>query len=148
MKVLFLDIDGVLNSEKYYQNGRTNLSYPLSEIDPASVDLINYIVSETGCKIVLSSSWRLNGLNECNNIFKKVGLPKIYDITPIHSVRGCRGEEIQEWLKTKQVESYVILDDDRDMLPEQQPHFINTYFVTGVTKENANQCIKILNNEI
>ncbi len=144
MKVLFLDIDGVLNSEKYYQKGRTNLSYPLSEIDPASVDLINYIVSETGCKIVLSSSWRLNGLNECNNIFEKVGLPKIYDIIPIHLVRGCRGEEIQEWLDTHKIESYVIVDDVNDMLPNQI--FVQTNDYDGLTKEKSDEIIKLFSS--
>lgn len=144
MKILFLDIDGVLNSEKYYQKGRTNLSYPLSEIDPASVDLINYIVSETGCKIVLSSSWRLNDLNECNNIFEKVGLPKIYDITSTHLIRGCRGEEIQEWLDTHKIESYVIVDDDNDMLPNQI--FVQTNDYDGLTKEKSDEIIKLFSS--
>ena len=142
MKILFLDIDGVLNSEKYYQKGKTNLSYPLCDIDPEAVKLVNKIVEKTGCKIVLSSSWRINGLEECNNIFEKVGLPKIYDITPIHLVRGCRGEEIQEWLDTHKIESYVIVDDDNDMLPNQI--FVQTNDYEGLTKEKADEIINYL----
>ena len=55
MKVIFLDIDGVLNSRRYDakrdKNGNTN-------IDETRLPLVKRIVDATGARIVLSSSWR------------------------------------------------------------------------------------------
>lgn len=66
-KYLFLDIDGVLNHEKFYQN-RFNLlkqhkeipSYPLCEFDPFCVEQVNRILYETNANLVISSSWRFD----------------------------------------------------------------------------------------
>lgn len=59
MKVLFLDIDGVLNSDTFYINRpkeTKQLPYPLSEFDPACVERLNRIFSETKARLVISSS--------------------------------------------------------------------------------------------
>ena len=63
MKVIFLDIDGVLNHENFYET-RFNTeiypngfgTYPLCEFCPESVGNVNKILKETGAKIVISSS--------------------------------------------------------------------------------------------
>lgn len=51
MKVLFLDIDGVLNGHQRHANGYCG-------IDPGKVEHLNGIVAETRCRIVLASAWR------------------------------------------------------------------------------------------
>jgi hypothetical protein len=51
MKLLFLDIDGVLNSHDQHPNGYCG-------IHPEKVMLLNGIVEKTNCKIVISSAWR------------------------------------------------------------------------------------------
>ena len=44
--------------------------------------------------------------------------------------------------------SYVILDDDTDMLYDQKDNFIHTECINGLTKELADKAIKILNYEL
>ena len=55
-KVLFLDIDGVVNNRKTRERqGDTKFI----GIKPELADRVRRIIAETGCKVVLSSSWRL-----------------------------------------------------------------------------------------
>lgn len=102
-KILFLDIDGVLNHQKYYADGRRDASYPLSEICPVSIELLNKIVSETGCKLVISSTWRHSGIEYCRNVLKECAcIGEIIDITPDIERQGdyiVRGNEILKWLQ-------------------------------------------------
>lgn len=132
-KYLFLDVDGVLNSVSWYREEWNKYhSYPHGDFDPKCVEIVNRIVEETGCKVVVSSSWRTE--SNLQSIFDKAGLKfKIHSITPFGSHRGC---EIQEWLDS-QTEPYVyaILDDDRDMLSHQRKYFIKTNTVIGITDE-------------
>lgn len=84
--------------------------------------------------------WRLKEL------FKMVGISnEIFGITGISQTR-YRGFEIQNYLDAqKNVLSYCILDDDCDMLPTQLDNFIQTDFRVGLTEDNVNKAIKILN---
>lgn len=67
MKVIFLDIDGVLNSDTYMEKQLDNSSVGIeSEIDPATLILLKKAVDTTGAKIVLSSSWRI--MRKCNEL--------------------------------------------------------------------------------
>ena len=154
MKVIFLDIDGVLNHEQHYKwlmetDEPTPLQevYPYSEFNPKSCQLLNEIIKETGAQIVVSSSWRLDGENRLNSLFKHFGLPRIYDITPVFNNR-VRGDEIKQWLSEHpNVDKYAILDDDTDMLPEQIPFFIKTNpYEDGLNEECKEKAIEILNN--
>ena len=53
-KIIFLDIDGVLNSESYFKNKIAGV------IDPECVRRLNRIIKETDADIVISSSWKLS----------------------------------------------------------------------------------------
>lgn len=154
MKVIFLDIDGVLNHQKHYEwllttDEPTPLqrTYPYTEFNPKSCQLLNEIIKETGAEIVVSSSWRLDGENRLNILFKHFGLPKIYGITPVFNNR-VRGDEIKQWLSEHpNVDKYVILDDDTDMLPEQISFFVKTNPCgSGLNEECKEKAIEILNN--
>ena len=101
MKILFLDFDGVLNSEKYVKNSN---EFGVV-IDPERMILLKQIIDSTGAKIVLTSSWREHwdkdaqscddtGI-EINNIFEKYNL-NIFDKTLI--LNSCREDEIFDWL--------------------------------------------------
>ncbi len=130
MKVLFLDIDGVVNSEetlKKVGNGG------ILGIDPYLAFLVGRITLTTpDLKVVLSSSWRHfdKGRKQVEQ-----NVVAIYDETP--KLRGVvRGQEIKMWLDAHpEVEKYAILDDDIDFLEEQLPNFFKTEWVQGITPE-------------
>ena len=133
MKVIFLDIDGVLNNDIYFHNEKIDLPYPLSEFSPSAVDLLNKLTDSTGAKLVISSDWRKdNTLEGLKNIFSRVGITgEIIGKTPI--LRGnrlygetVRGDEINVWLVEThhKIEKYIILDDNNDMCQEQQGNFV------------------------
>ena len=91
MKVLFLDVDGVLNHKLFYDNfdniQLVHNNYPYTEFDPTSISLLNKILSETNAKLVISSSWKVE--ENLNDILKEVGVKfDIYDITPM--LWGCQ----------------------------------------------------------
>jgi hypothetical protein len=151
MKVIFLDIDGVLNHEQHYKwlmetDEPTPLQrvYPYSEFNPKSCQFLNDIIKETGAEIVVSSSWRLDGENQLNSLFKHFGLPRIYSTTPC--LNTARGIEIDAWLGSHpEVDTYVILDDDEDMNEHQLPYFIKTNpYGDGLNEDVKDRAIKIL----
>lgn len=152
MKVLFLDIDNCLNHQEFYKN-RCNdkiiqeLPYPLNEFDPICVNIVNDILDITEAKLVLSSDWRFT--NGIENIFDKVGFKhKIYDKTP-YGMGKKRGYEIKEWLDNcnELITNYCIIDDLEPywFLEEQLYHFIHINGNVGITNEDKNKVIEILN---
>lgn len=156
MKVLFLDIDGVCN------NSRTTARFDgFIGLDPFMCLLVDRIIQATGCKVVLSSSWR----HEPHSVAKiKSDVCELYGMTPV--IGGLRGEEIKQWLDSyhytvklsvptgaatieyqPEVTRYAILDDNSDMLPEQMGNFFKTTWEVGLTEEIANKVIEYLNYE-
>lgn len=146
MKVIFLDVDGVLNSENTFFKLRSEQD-TIFYIDPYMALLVARIVEATDAKIVLSSSWRHHP-DGIAVVEKRVW--KILDVTPDMPLSGGveameRGKEIQAWLdKHPEVTKYAILDDDSDMLPHQK-HF-KTSWQVGLTDEIADEVIKYLNS--
>lgn len=157
-KYLFLDIDGVLNSEdwnKYYQEN--NLKYH-PEIDPdidtRAIKRINKLINVTSSKIILSSSWRFY-LSETIHRLRNSGLEYpisdiiqgeeyIYDFNNT-SNHPTRGDLIEIFLKEHPCDNYVILDDINDMTEKQQTHLVQTDFEHGFTEEDLTKTIRILN---
>lgn len=157
MKYLFLDIDGVLNHLNWYirrddPNRQDNALlgeeyYPLGEFDPECVGRVNEVVSSTGARIVLSSSWRLDGKERMAEIFGAVGLPTDFDMTPVFRNR-IRGEEIAAFLSEHPCDRYVIVDDDSDMLPGQMANFVKCPYETGFDSQRAAEAVRILGTEL
>lgn len=112
MKVIFLDVDGVLNSDEYFDKIQgLDIQGIESDIDINKVKLLKKAVDETGAKVVLSSSWRYTK----NALALKKLLAdyeiRITDSTPV--VEHKRGLEIRKWLENNNnVEDFVILDDE------------------------------------
>lgn len=158
MKILFLDIDGVLNHQLHYQIDTRSVGYPLSQVSPVSVEHLNKIVAETGCKVVISSTWRHSGIDYCRNVLNECGFKgEIIDITPdIHANWSCRGNEILSWQMNNDKykydsyritdHDYAILDDDSDMLYQQRNNFFEcNAAVDGLNESIANSVIQFLN---
>lgn len=157
MKVIFLDVDGVLNSQSWFKKhhhdkGLSLEEWRINQIDPKAAKLVKEIVDKTGAKIVLSSSWR--GHKAVNSaLFKGFGL-EIMDETPrgIRVTYGeetlytFRGLEIYYYLDHHpEIKEYVIIDDDTDMLYYQREHFIHTFSSEGIKPEHVAEAINILN---
>jgi HAD domain in Swiss Army Knife RNA repair proteins len=131
-RVLFLDIDGVLNSLRTcvglggYPNDFSVESMAL--VDHAALGLVRGLCLAGDVAVVLSSSWRI--LHGFASVAAGLDLP-VVDRTP--SLDGSRGSEIADWLaRHPGVERYAIVDDDADVLPEQLPFFVQTNGFDGL----------------
>lgn len=141
MKIIFLDIDGVLNYHGYGGNFRATLA-----ID--CITQLNAITDATQAQIVISSTWRktypLAGLIA---FLREQGVTgHILDSTP--NLNGLpRGEEIAQWINAHPgVENFVILDDDSDMC-ELTSYLVQTsIYAGGLQATHAQRAIAILNH--
>lgn len=164
MKVIFLDIDGVLNTDKTFEmisKYRKEFGISLIEIEEYRVEYLSQIIEDTGAVVVLSSSWRYffekengvlvptskKGFKLCE-MLKKYNID-IYDITT-KDMSLKRKEQIDLWLRENDVDNYLIIDDQL-IDPENQ---IKTNFYTqgescvcGLCHEHIIQAKKILNNK-
>lgn len=134
MRVLFLDIDGVVNSEEY---ARERAKGGMLDFDPKLVAKVNEIIDRTGCAVVLSSTWRLS-----EDLREQVrsGVCHFIDVTADFPGKP-RGIEVAHWLaQHPEVRQYAILDDDSDFMPGQ--HLFKTTFAKGLTDEIKDDVIK------
>ena len=173
MKVIFLDIDGVLNSDASLM-----VDY---RVEGDLILNLKYLVDKTDAKIILSSSWRLyfkplrklmDKLDKVNlhisgmtqdsvslDWIKEQGyehsLKYVDDVvqydgfeTTRVKVSHDRGAEILKWLSEHDVESFVILDDEGiDIKSYFSKEFVKTNFHKGLTKEDVEKAISILNEK-
>lgn len=161
LSIIFLDIDGVLNHENWYEKITEN-GHPYTgsrDIDPDCVKNLNLIINSVkNCKIVLSTSWRSDYDDTCEKLYEKglvqgsiIGKTKSLELHNI-GMGLVRGNEIKAFLDelVESVESfktYVILDDDCDMLLCQQHNFMKISRWTGFTNRNARRAVNILSKE-
>jgi hypothetical protein len=165
MKIIFLDIDGVLNIISQ-SNSRDEFGQCFHK---HFEDNLSWIIEQTDAKIVISSTWRASGLGVMKNMWKCRNLAgEVIDITPtevdVVESGACefydqvdRGFEIQQWIdKHKdQITSYCIIDDCNDMLPSHENNFVRTsnnkdHFDClgsgeGLTRRCAEMVVEILN---
>lgn len=161
MKVIFLDIDGVLNSKTDFLEA-AHYGHPHNSgniiISPGKLYLLESIIVRTGAKIVVSSSWRNTfKLSEIHEMFNSRGftLPRTVIIGKTPNLRHgissgpeyFRSKEIKEWLDGHiNVDSYVILDDIPDRWFDTTLHdnLITTNEYDGLNFIQANQAVHIL----
>ncbi len=146
MKVIFLDMDGVLNSMRSdlgldkYVNGVKQYG-----LDPASVGILKRLCMISNAVIVISSTWRRGKLpGWFIEMFKFYGWDNapVIDVTPRVS-DGYRGEEVKMWLDDHHdVSSYVILDDGTDFYEDQS--FVKCSPLNGFGVDEYLQCLQIL----
>lgn len=133
MKVIFLDIDGVLNSNEYFERTKNNKLNRV-ELDIKCLKVLKEIIDETKAYIVVTSSWRLlKSFEDTKRYLKEFGID-IYDITK--SIYGNRGEEIRDYLKNHDINKFVILDDEIFTdFNELKNYLVKTSFYNGGLKE-------------
>lgn len=155
IKIIFLDIDGVLNCE-----GSRSRCVGYRGIDDKKAENLAKIVKETGAEIVLTSTWKESwrktdktrqGMmaNYLDKKLKKQGLV-VFDKTRdfVGERYLSRGEGILEYLARGGVQGYVILDDyqfDYDSCGLTENYVKTDNYNGGLTEELAEKAIGILN---
>ena len=166
-KYLFLDFDGVLNTDRYANRLRKEGIDPFDEFgamfDPDTISNLRSIVEQTDCKIVLSSTWRNEGMMRMRALWENRNLPgKLFSMTPILlsttyndarngelftiPERNSKALEIQAWLQrnAKEPFEYVIIDDENIFFYGQQEHLVQTDEYDGLTLKKAQLAISVL----
>lgn len=149
-RIIFLDVDGVLNSFRSAEAfGGT-----LHRWDPVAIGLIARLAETAGAEVVVSSTWR--EMEPFPEAFRHMlsrsageGMARripIVDRTPVLDVFH-RGREIDAWLREHGAElgAYVIIDDDERMLPYQRPHLVLTDPLVGFGIQDFQRALDILN---
>ena len=172
-KYIFLDFDGVLNTERNHSALLSAGKMPSDVYGPLfdmeAVYNLKTIVDATGSGIIITSSWKLEGEDRMELLWKIRQMPgELLGITPesvlsdedilnmdlknpetFIGLAGGRGGEIKAWLRQNAPRSagnyrYVILDDLPDFLREQQENFVQINPRVGITAEDAARAIEIL----
>lgn len=156
--ILFLDIDGVLNSQEWFMM-RSSRGEEGDDIDPSAVALLNQILERSSCLIVISSTWRIfHSIEEISKILRDRGFAypgSIISSTPDLSKKehgplwkpAQRGDEIVEWRSSHgHVGPFAVLDDDGDM-DAVIDHFVQTSNPTGLLEEHVADVLRLLSGD-
>lgn len=160
-KIIFLDIDGVLNSVDYFEQVKDCKGY--KEINLEKVKLLKEIVDRTGAEIVLSSTWRDLGKRKDEpehpmytyliDTLKAYGM-EIIGHTPY--IGQDRPKEIKAWLDNQQDKDIRFVSLDDDFSQQKYDEFgignclVKTSFYEkdgGLRREHVEQATGILNSE-
>lgn len=146
MKVIFLDIDGVLVKQHTFADKRKS-----NECSPDCIESLNNLIRDTGAKLVISSGRRkIRTKEEILEEMQDAGYAfDIYDYTP--NLASYKGVEIDQWLRDHRYDEdpptgYVIIDDESDMMLWQAEHFIQTDRWAGLTPTTAYKAERVLKN--
>jgi len=155
MKVIFLDIDGVLNSNFWNDTHQKEISDG-TLIDEEKVILLGQLIRNTNAKIVLHSGWKFwfnseikplrREAEELISMLEKEGI-KIYDVTPDYTTEEIRkskkfslvkAREILAWISQHDnIEKWIVIDDLDLHNEEIERHQIFTDASLGLTAENV-----------
>lgn len=171
MKIIFLDVDGVLNTQRQIMrqvvdNNMKSKSGMELNFDPRGMMFLKEIIEKTDAYIVISSTWRLHAgkIDGVRNINAEtddilwVGLMKnlesigvrdrVIDVTPYGDKH--RGDEIRYWLdhhKDLNIEQFVILDDDSDMCEFTNTNLAKCSWKYGLEEDVKDEALSILNGK-
>jgi hypothetical protein len=156
-KIVFLDIDGVLNTTRSMKLDKVPFQSPdihmwfrkgYDAFDSKCVKNLNKIIEQSGAKIVVSSSWRLSFMEPnmfpylVEYIVSQGVKADIIDKTPYLGTK--RGYEIEKWLdEHNDVDGFVILDDNADM-GELVTSWVRTSWGKGIENKHVKQALKIM----
>lgn len=165
-KIIFLDIDGVLIPSavkfQYRKNHKKGISNNTDEFGhlfhQPCVDALNYIIEKTGAEIIMSSHWRYNFYDVLN-----VNISKLNKLAEIRGIKGTfigitpLFDNIREELINMSVNdtislirsmiTYCVLDDECKDFTLHLENKVDIDHKVGLTMENAEQAIRILNKK-
>ncbi len=153
MKVVFLEVDGVLNCGPRWKELRRVVNTAGGRLDPDAVKRLKRLVDTTDARIVVSSMWRLGCMAQLTSYLQRhgIGHGRVIGKTPDRS-RALRGpncpsvrcEEIKTWLAAHpEVERFVILDKEADM-GDLSPRLVKTTWNDGLLDEHVDRAIAML----
>lgn len=146
--IIFLDIDGVLNTQKHLKRQHKETGHMSSlNWSPIACRHVSLLCDHYDARIVVSSTWRYNhNLDELRRFFTDNGIDPdlVIDSTPalIHEEQpGAfrRGDEIARWLEENDHGTYVIIDDlpESRFREEQQPYLVVVKQDKGFAEKQA-----------
>lgn len=138
--IIFLDIDGVIADAVSYKKEEDMLNR-------TCIKNLNYLVSKLKAKVVISSTWRYEGIPRLNYKLRKAGLKKdIFGITGSSS-KG-RGIQILDWIRDNKYKGdYLVIDDDSfdivDSIPRDKfMHLKKGWFKHGLNMRYVNKYLR------
>ena len=155
MKIIFLDIDGVLNCS---ESKSECLGY--TGIDTVRLKRLKRIIEETNGKIILISTWKEQWYKElfnkglqdelANYLDRKFKRERLSILDKTIDIDNSRGKGILQALSRYNAEQFIVLDDEAFDYKELNllPHLVKTeYSNGGLTEELANKIIALLKGE-
>lgn len=169
-KVVFLDIDGVLNSHRFFEGNNIDVErvnreldaarrnglnteilnpYTLLCFDPKAVMRLNRIIDQTGAILVLSTAWcRTYNIDEMRLLLAHVGVTGKVDSQTPRKMYSSRETEVSWWLEAFEVANgyepaFVILEDSHDM-GALRPKTLYTHATTGLQDVHVELAIERL----
>lgn len=170
MKVIFLDIDGVLNNHESWKRRKEyydKYKISISSIDEELVKRLSEIIKITGAKVVLSSYWRWDWKDGISNIkleeskylqklFNKYNI-EIVGITPCLPKSNNPNEKYTSWRENEikyylvnypEIESFCIIDDELFDLKSLERYLVKTNTEEGLQEEHIEEVVRILTQKI
>lgn len=174
MKILFLDLDGVANTESLYDGTtdpentppsfeevlkvhsqlknlrRDDIKKRLSDLHPRKLDRVNQIVSKSGAQIVASTTWRKHhSKDDLQTLLRARGLAfDILSYTPNlakYDYDGTtRGSEIHAWLHANPQVTSIVILDDDDQMEPYRDRLVHVNPFKGLTDANVQQALTLL----
>jgi hypothetical protein len=148
-KIVFLDIDGVLNGDRYIEARGPQASDELwtsADLDPLAIQALNALIQQTGAKVVVSSSWRHHHtLDELRDVLRERGfVGDLIDVTPrMHG--EPRGVEIRTWIRVQSTPNLrIVVLDDEAPTAELDSRWVRTDPTCGLTEPDVARAALLL----
>ena len=151
VKYIFLDFDGVLNTEQYQAqlaiDGKPTKDEYGALFDPKVVDRLSEIIEKTKAEVVITSSWQnIHSAEVLDEMWKKRGLPgEIRVYRKQESEQVSHAQVVKSFMDHSSNTPYVILDDENQYPEEFRNNLIQINPVTGIKGNDVAAAIELLN---
>ena len=151
VKYIFLDFDGVLNTEQYQAqlaiDGKPTKDEYGATFDPKAVARLAEIIECTKAEIVVTSSWQnIHSAEILKEMWEKRGLPgKIMLINRKDSEQVSHSQVVDSFMRDSTYLPYIILDDEDTYPLKYHENLIKINPVTGISNRDVTAAIEALN---